>query len=584
MQNSHKASKHPFCRLTIALLMAVITALGHAEDKFAYFGDLHVHTGWSLDAFAFGVVATPDDAIRFAKGEAIDHVSGTRIQLRTPLDFIAITDHAEYLGVFAAMREKDHPLSKSTLAQDLNSGEPQRIERGIARMKQSVFKSQPMSEFITEDIIESMWARSVRASDQGNKPGELTSFLAFEWSATPNAANLHRNIIFAGGPEAVPPTPFSAHDSQEPTALWNYLDHARIQYGEVLAIPHNPNLSNGLMFPTLGELGEDPAQRSRNEPLVEITQIKGSSETHPLLSPNDEWADFELLEELMGGGGVQGSPSGSYARDALKQGLLFSQDGSINPYKLGFVGSSDSHNASSPVEENNYSGKIGRGDGTPQTRREGGSINSSNLHYSAAGLTGVWAEENTREAIFAALTRRETFATSGTQIRLRFDALGNENDRFPMGSILTDSGDKAPQFSARASMDTNSARLQRLQIVKGWLRDGKSMESVIDIACGSGDEPNAGNWRCPDADGAVDMKTCQTDPNAGASQLSVTWQDPDFRPDEQAFYYLRVLEHPSCRWSSWDSIRTGLNTPKGVPSTIQERAWSSPIWYRRAQQ
>ena len=568
--------------LTFTLLLGGIASDGSANGKSAYFGDLHIHTGLSLDAFAFGVVATPDDAIRFARGKPIEHVAGHRIQMQTPLDFVAITDHAEYLGVFAAMRDSSHPLSKTTLAQDLYSGDSGRVERGIARMKHSVFNNQPMSEFLTKEIIENMWTRSVTAAEHGNQPGEFTSFIAFEWSATPNAANLHRNVIFAGDREAVPPTPFSARDSQKPAALWDYLDQSRAKYGQVIAIPHNSNLSDGRMFPAYTNQGENSAQRARNEPLVEITQIKGSSETHPLLSPNDEWADFELLEELMGGGDKKGKLSGSYTRDALKQGLLFLQEGSANPYQFGFVGSSDSHNASSPVEENNYSGKIGRGDGTPQTRREGGSINSSNLHYSAAGLTGVWAEENTRASIFAALKRRETFATTGTRIQLRLDALQEGKDSIAMGGVFTSAGDKAPLLRARASMDANSASLQRLQIVKGWLRDGELMESITDIACGSGATPEASSGRCPEEDATVDMKSCKPESGAGAPQLSAHWQDTDFRPEEEAFYYLRALEHPSCRWSSWDSIRMGWDLPLKAPATIQERAWSSPIWYRPA--
>ena len=557
-------------------------------EKRALFGDLHVHTGWSLDAFAFGVVATPDEAFRFAKGEPIRHALGYEIALRESLDFIAVTDHAEYLGVFANMADKTHALSNSDTARDLYSGEQDRVANALARIKDHVYRGIPMKQFLENWIVEDMWRRSVQAAEKANHPGFFTSFNAFEWSATPGGANLHRNVIFAGGVREVPPRPFSSIDGDSPQALWDYLDRVRNQYGGVLAIPHNANLSDGRMFGDYLQGGAAPAavslQRARNEPLVEITQIKGTSETHPSLSPMDDWADFEILEELMGSDGRKGKLAGSYIRDALKQGLRLQQTSSINPFEFGLVGASDSHNASSSVAEDNYIGKIGRGDGNAKSRRTGSSIHSRNLLYSASGLTGVWAESNTRASIFSALQRRETFATSGTRIHLHFKSAhsieGLSAAPTLMGSRLPPVGvTKTLHFEASASRDPHSSPLQRLQVIKGWLHDGKLRERVFDIACGGGEIPDSKTFRCRDEDALVDLETCSSDQGVGSPLLHAQWQDPEFDHRQAAFYYLRVLEHPSCRWSTWDALRNGWEPPAGVPATIQERAWSSPIWY-----
>jgi len=570
--------------LLLLNLSTVHTAIAGDPAKQVYFGDLHVHTGWSLDAFAFGVTANPEDAYQFAKGVAIDHAAGYSIQLRRPLDFIAVTDHAEYLGVFATMADSSHPLSRTALAKDLYSQDSSRFERAINYMRNSVFNDLPMTEFLGDTLIKDMWARSVGYAEKHYEPGEFTTFIAYEWSATPDAANLHRNVIFKGGPGEVPSRPFSARDSQSPSKLWSYLDSARASHGDVLAIPHNANLSDGRMFPAFDSENTDAmataAQRRRNEPVMEITQIKGTSETHPLLSPDDGWADFELLEELMGGQPRKGKTSGSYAREALKQGLLFTRAGVENPYQFGFVGASDSHNASSATEEDNYSGKIGLGDGTPEKRREGGSVNSTNLQYSASGLTGVWAERNTREAIFEALRRREIFATSGSRIILQFQALPQHTgaSHIPMGGQVAPSA-LPIQFHARAFMDPDGARLQRLQLVKGWVQNGQLHESVTDIACSGLQNPDPKTGRCVQEEYSLDINSCEADSKAGSTSLEANWKDPYFDAKEAAFYYLRVLEQPSCRWSSWDALRSGWVPPAEVPTKIQERAWSSPIWY-----
>ena len=482
----------------------------------AYFGDLHVHTRLSVDAFAFGALGYPDDAYRYARGEPVKHVSGRRTPLQT---------------------------------RNLHN-----------------------------------WPNN---------------FIAFEWSATPDGANLHRNVIFQGGAGTVPTRPLSAFDSIKPEDLWEYMEQARRDGADVIAIPHNSNLSDGRMFPLYQSEGQpidrDYAEtRMRNEPLVELLQIKGTSETHPLLSATDEWASFELLEELMGGSGRNGAVRGSYVRDAFKTGLQIDNEIGINPYQFGLIGSSDSHNASIPVEEDNYTGKIGTGDATPETRRYGGSITSQNIKYSAAGLAGVWAEENTRESIFAALKRKETFATSGPRIRIRMFAGWSFNDSIrgqpdmiqaayangvAMGGNLPTSGNgtNIPRFLITAIRDPDSAPLQRLQVIKGWLADGETHERVFDVACSDGLEP--ANNRCPDNGATVDPDDCSHSPDKGDAELANVWLDPEFDAAAPAFYYARVIENPTCRWSTWDAIRMGWELPAEVPATIRERAWTSPIWY-----
>ena len=424
------------------------------------------------------------------------------------------------------------------------------------------------------------------------EPGVFSTLVAYEWTSIPNSQNMHRNVIFRG--TDVPDLPFSAFDSDKAEDLWAWLDVVRTEGSDVLAIPHNSNVSDGMMFRKVDSYGDEldaeyAATRMRNEPLVEITQIKGTSETHPVLSQNDEWADFEILGELLGGS-RDGNIEGSYVREAYLNGLKMEQDSGFNPYKFGVIGASDSHNASTPVEENNYTGKIGNADGTPELRRGGSFISTRNVQYGASGLAGVWARENTREAIFDALKAKETFATSGPRIIIRFFA--GEYDRLPkvgfdteglygkgvpMGSDLPKKL-TSPRFFASAMSDPISAPLQRLQMIKGWYERGELKEEVIDIACSDGARPDIGSKRCPNNGATVDLLTCKISANVGASQLATVWTDPDFDVNQYAFYYIRAIENPTCRWSTWDALRNNWDLPDSVPPMIQERAWSSPIW------
>lgn len=565
------------------------------SDRVVLFGDLHVHTQYSPDAHSFGAIGLPDDAYRYGKGEAIEHANGSMIKIDRPLDFMAVTDHASYMGALIRMSEKDSELSNSELASDLFSNDSDRVAGAIARLKASAFSGVPIPELVADDVVQTMWRRIVDAAERHYQPGQFTTFIGYEWSSTPDNANLHRNVIFAGDADAAPARPLSAFETNEVEALWSWLEELRASGSDAIAVPHNSNLSDGKMF-AADEFDIDhghshATRRMANEPIVEVTQIKGTSETHPDLSPEDEWADFELLGELMGVEARTGRVSGSYVREAYRNGLDIEQRSGVNPFAFGVIGSSDSHNASSPVEENNFTGKIGRGDGTPGARRDGGSITTENILYSASGLAGVWAEENNRESIFSAIRRREVYATSGPRITLTFSAYYSspnqsevENDTpqelgaagVPMGGRIA-GREESPRFFVSASRDTNSGTLERLQIVKGWLDESGSHERVFDVACANGESPSEDTHRCSDLSVEIDLDTCAAALN-GADEITTTWSDETYAQEQPAFYYARVLEEPTCRWSTWDSIRMGWDPSNKVPATIQERAWSSPIW------
>jgi hypothetical protein len=524
------------------------------------------------------------------------------VQLSTPLDFMAVTDHAMYLGVLPQLESDDYPLSRVDAARRIRSEE--RIE--FAEFWNTLIPGEneepALPRDLVDDSVRSTWREYAVLADRYYRPGVFTTFVGYEWTSATDAKGLHRNIIFRDT-TGLPDAPFSRLDSINPEDLWDWMDRVRAGGTDLLAIPHNPNQSDGLMFPYEqwdgSPLDRDWSdQRTRNEPVVEVTQIKGTSETTPALSPNDEWAGFEIFDERMGTGGVRSDPRGSYVRDAYLRGLeVYSQHG-FNPYMFGLIGSSDGHNATSPIEENNYTGKMGDIDPTPELRRTGGSgIARHNWSLSASGLVGVWSEENTRDAIFDALERREVFATSGTRIRVRMfggwefpEGLVDDPDwssiayrrGVPMGSELPPSenaGRSSPVLIARAVKDPASAWLQRIQVIKGWVEDGEPHQRVYDVACSDSLTPDPATDRCPDNGATVDTKTCDYSKSSGDVELSVRWTDPDFSPDQPSFYYARILENPTCRWTTWDANRLGLPLLTAVPPTIQERAWSSPIWY-----
>ncbi len=575
-------------------------------SKNAYFGDLHIHTSWSFDAFVFNVKIDPDDAYRFGKGEAIDHVGGKQIKIKRPLDFMAVTEHAEYMGLYLQLTDEAAGLADSELAGNLRSTDRAKSTEGFYHLGNSMGAGVQIEELENEPFRKNIWNRVVSIADKHNEPGTFTTFPAYEWTVTyrypetPTVArNLHRNVIFRSS--EVPELPFSNFDSKNPEDLWKWMEQQRANGIEVMAIPHNANKSDGMMYPSTNWAGqaidaEYAKLRMRNEPISEVSQIKGSSMTHPALSPDDDFAGFEVTNLTFGSTPIQSKPQGSYVRQALKDGLNYQKNIGANPYKFGFIGSTDSHNGSSPAEEYNYSGKIGIVDSNNKQRRSGQENVARWDRWSAGSLAGVWAEENTRPALFDAMQRKETFATSGPRIKVRFygawdfpkDVLEQEDWAInaakvgvPMGSDLPPSTteNKAPSFLVWAVKDAESGNLDRIQIIKGWTdKDGQTQEKVFEVVWSENRTLDA-NGKLASIGNTVDIANASYENSIGAINLQTVWTDPEFDAEEEAFYYARVLEIPTPRWSTYDAKAMGLNVPKDVPAAIQERAWSSPIWF-----
>jgi len=618
------------------------------SDKNAYFGDLHVHTKYSFDAFIFGTTATPDDAYRYAKGQSIKHPLGQDMQLEDPLDFYAVTDHAAWLGMLPDYADTNSKVSKLDLAQKIhNINRPENLNKDSAGERGSIFTNllremvvltkNPLrlaQSYLQKDkalatvgfdrkVHRSAWADIANSAERHNDPGKFTTFIAYEYTTSSfGQGNLHRNVIFKNN--IAPVQPFSLVDSRNPEDLWKWMDDLRSVGVESLAIPHNSNGSNGQMFKLVDWAGnpltlEYVEQRLRNEPLVEITQVKGTSDTHPLLSPDDEWSDFEIMNFRIASP-FYSRPEGSYVRDALLRGLTLESEYNFNPYKFGLIGSSDTHTGAISDDESKFNSKAGIIDGTPAFRGSiplssedldvvadgvlaAGNItvddnlyrNTNFIEWGASGLAGVWAEENTREAIYDAFRRKETFATTGSRIKVRFFAgydldssLLNNNAAVsvaykkgvPMGSDLLDLNGDVPSFFVWAIKDAKRASLDRVQIIKGWVdSSGKPYEKIYDVACSDGNLPDPLNNRCPENGAEVNLDDCSISTNAGASELKTVWKDPHFNSKNKAFYYVRVLENPTCRWSSWDAVKNGHKPRSDIQATIQERAWSSPIWF-----
>jgi hypothetical protein len=540
-----------------------------------------------------------------------------------------------FMGVVPAAADTSTEFSRLPMAEpfhNLNRPENMNIASGADRGQRfSTFIPNVLAGLqdgsITVDMLHSItrsaWQDSIAAAEAHNDPGNFTTFVAYEYtSSTDERGNLHRNVVFRSG-DRLPEIPFSRFHSQNPEGLWRWMDELRAQGIDSVAIPHNSNGSNGAMFMLTDWAGNpmDSAYaglRMRNEPLVEVTQVKGTSDTHPLLSPNDEWADFEIMPYRVATT-LHSEENGSYVRQAYLRGLMMEAEMGANPYKFGLIGSSDTHTGAGSFEEDNFFSKIGLLDSTAELRgsvpvpeetaaaaeedglqqqlkevdgevfREG-----QQQFWGASGLAAVWAEENTRDSIFDAFRRKETFATSGPRLRVRFfagydypeDLTARDGwvaeayaDGVTMGGDLYAKDGAAPKFALWAARDAMSAPLQRLQVVKGALVDGEMIETVFDVACSDGGSVDPETHRCPDNGARVDLSTCAYPNDVGAGELAATWQDPGFNPNERAFYYVRALENPTCRWSTWDAIRNGSKPRSDLPVTIQERVWSSPIWY-----
>jgi hypothetical protein len=599
-----------FNSILTCILVAAATSLQAQEknpDRDAYFGETHVHTSWSLDAFAIGnILTTPGDAYKYFKGEPIKHPLGFEVKIDTPLDWAGVTDHSEYAGVINLANEPGSPVSKLPEAQPLilKARTKEEMQRVALYAINTLASGPPVKALMAPEIAGTVWKKNVELADQANEPGKFTAFASYEWTSMPNNMNLHRNVFFKDS-KKVPPMPFSALDSPDPSDLWNWMDGQRKSGNELLAISHNANLSDGRMYPTDVDLKGRPIDaayadsRVRNERLIEIHQLKGTSETHPLLSPNDEFANFEIMSVLLGA--PQGRIPhivGSYTRQALKDGLTMQDTQGFNPYKLGFGAASDSHNTAVPYRQGNFFGGHTLFDGTIEARMSGTLV--SNMFdartESTSGLTGVWAEENTRASIFDALYRRETFGVSGPQIKVRFfggwqytqDMIESKDwvktgyaKGVPMGSDLPPASGtaKAPTFMVWATKDPTSGNLDRIQIVKGWTKSGQSFEKIFDVVWAGDRQPDKQTGKIPPIQNTVDIANANYTNSVGSVQLKKVWTDPEFDPSLYAFYYARVLEIPTPRWTTIQAHQLGIAPPDVVAPTLQERAWGSPIWY-----
>ena len=582
----------------------------HAADasgvKQLYWGDLHIHTALSSDAYAMGVRALPEDVYRFARGETIEHGAGYPITIGRPLDFVAVTDHAEFLGQ-ARLADLSIPTTRQSLSALLREGSRLDVTRAwietMALIRENGFKLS--LDGVDEAVNRQAWEMSVAAAEANNRPGEFTTLIGWEWSATNGddvSTHLHRNVIY--GDSDVPEVPFSALDGADPPALWDFLREEHKMGRQVMAIPHNANLSAGGMYRLFDDKGQPnselaAADRATLEPISEILQVKGASETHPILSALDEFAGFEIANVVPGREATLETAIGSYARDGLLQGLSVMEQSGFNPLEFGFIGSSDSHNASSSTDEDRYTGKLPMMDGSAGLRTGEAGIGLRYLtpatQWGSGGLAAVWASGNTRQQIFDALAQRETYATSGPRIGLRMfggwdlneaqDAAGNvierlEGQAVPMGGRLTARPSEAiaPSFFVFASRDPVGANLDRIQIIKGWVDEsGAPQERVINVAWSDGRSADPQTGGLAALVSTVNREDASYANTVGAGSLRAWWQDAEFDPERPAFYYARVLEIPTPRWSTYDAKRLGI--PPMDPAVIQERAIGSPIWY-----
>ena len=640
----------PFRFFVLVLVAGVLSlsAQANAEDyspyggedfpRNVYFGDTHVHSSWSADAGNMGNRRIgPDEVYRFARGETVTAHNGQPVRLKRPLDFFLLSDHAEYLGVMNMLDEDDEVLLATETGRRWSkwrkNGEHMKVfaEFGVALL-------QGVDAIRSDAVEETNWSRVVANADRWNEPGKFTAFIGYEWTSTPGGKNLHRNVIIADdASRAGQVIPTSSVKNPTPESLWAWMGEYEAKTGgRVLAIPHNSNVSGGLMFALKDSEGAAltrayAEERARREPLVEVTQYKGDSEAHSFLSPNDEFADYETWDR--GALGLAGHEDAyyefEYARPALKNGLVLEAEVGVNPFKFGLIGSTDAHTGLATAGEDNFWGKSTRTEAAPERWKTPlfpeppeGSVDPSDMpdevleafaeqseaiqwyewEMAASGYAAVWATENTRAAIFDAMRRRETYATTGPRMTVRFFGsfgfeegdeatpdlakLGYEKG-VPMGGDLTAADRakargwrKAPTFLVAALRDPEGANLDRVQIVKGWVDGrGRKQERIYDVAV-SGDRHIGRKGRAEGVVGStVDVESATWTNTIGANSLTAFWKDPDFDADERAFYYVRVIEIPKPRWTAYDAKVFGTEMPAEVPMTTQDRAYTSPIWY-----
>jgi hypothetical protein len=573
--------------------------------KEAYFGEQHLHTAYSLDAYIGGARLTPSDAYRFARGEEVE-VGGVKVRLHAPLDWAAVTDHAEYLGeMYSTINEGAPGHDNEQLKQLRGLSTLDEREKWFLEYVQKPNRGttpQHAPFFAGDETTVSGWKVELAAAEEHYRPGTFTTIPAFEWSAAPQGANLHRNVFFRD--TNVPERPMSYVDINREDGLWAWMAGLEKQGMHVIAIPHNSNASKGMMFPSKNAAG-DPINleyaetRSRFEPLIEMMQIKGNSEVHRWFWAADEFANFENADSLgdYSGRDLKKFGKTNWVRWGVTKGLAYEQALGVNPFHYGFVGGTDNHNVNpGNVAEDNFTvGSHGAADGTVERRRTseiGGWLKGRDEN--PGSLTGVWAPQNTREAIWDGLKARETFATSGPRMKVRFFGRLGPGDPpadaksavergyaegVPMGGTLKGAGQGAATFTVWATKGPDDANLDRIQIVKGWVdAKGEPQDRVFDVVW-SGDRKPGKDGKLPAVGNTVDVANATYTNGIGSVELMGSWTDPAFDPKQPALYYVRVLQIPTPRWSTYDAVRAGLPLLKDEPATVQERAWSSPIWY-----
>ncbi len=604
----------------IAVLLLLAWQLdAHAEDVYSkpanadyptdvYWGDTHLHTRNSADAYSLGNQnLTPTDAFRFAQGQSLTAHNGMKVKLRRPLDFLVVSDHAEYLGGYYRFHVGDPQVTSTDAGKQwqgyLDEGNPV----GMMAAFTGSMSDPDVNRAFPESTRLAIWKDVAQTADEHNHPGRFTAFTGYEWTAMINGNNLHRVVIYKDAADkagALPP--FSGQDSLDPRELWKALArYEEATGGQVMAIAHNGNLSNGMMFPDKSVDGKaiDKAYaelRARWEPVYEMTQVKGDGEAHPALSPDDEFADYENWDwDNIGRTEAKQEwmLKHEYARGALKLGLAYEESLGVNPFKFGMIGSTDGHNTFTTTEEDNFYGKFPESE--PGVERTQNSMAADQLwdnwRIVSSGYAAVWAKENTREALFDAMQRREVYATTGSRIMVRFfggfdfEPGDVQKPRYldigygrgvPMGGDLTAAPrGESPSFMVVAAKDPDGANLDRVQVVKGWLnKDGTTGEKVYDVAWSGDREPDQ-NGKLPPVGNTVDVEKATYTNSIGAAQLATVWTDPDFDAKQRAFYYVRVLEIPVPRWTTYDALQFGIELPDVIPRSIQDRAYTSPIWY-----
>ena len=590
-----------------------------------FFGDSHVHTGLSMDGGLFGATLDPADAHRFASGEEVISSTGIPVKLSRPLDWMAVADHAENMGLALDLVEGDQKVL--SVPEGRRWYDMFQRGEGVAAAIELVglFASGTFPEGLAKLYspgapgYRSAWERTVNAAEKYNDPGRYTAFIGYEWSSLVTNNNMHRVLIYRDGADHALqtwPYPSSPPGSSNPRDLWAAMaSYEEKTGGSLLALAHNGNMSNGIMFPFDAQYDgvrldrEYVTQRARWEPLYEATQIKGDGEAHPFLSPNDEFADYETWdfgnfpgdEDIPAEVKTNDMLAGEYARSALKMGLQLERQLGTNPYKFGMVGSTDSHTALATAQEDNFFGKHSGSEPSPQRMdhpflaKQDGTVVMAGWGVVASGLAAVWATENTREALFDAMQRKEVYATTGSRMAVRFfggwdytdadvasrtPAFAGYSKGVPMGGDLTAApSGRAPTFMVYALKDPLSGNLDRIQVIKGWMdNSGDTHEKVYDVAWSDNRNPGT-DGKLPSVGNTVDAETANFTNTIGASELATVWTDPDFDAEQSAFYYARVIEIPTPRWSTIEAFRFGVPIPEGAPVATQERAYTSPIWY-----